>query len=161
VNVNTSNVMGVALLGFGVALAALAGASGDRNSLGLGFIGAAMLFYMGIGLYSRGNTESGLLRASDETTRRSTLYRTSSYVAALAAAGALVAFMYATVTGESLTVRALFGVVFLYTLPVSVRLRRMSSQAVEFENEDEQESESPEDGNDSEVDETESGTDTA
>lgn len=143
-NVNTSNVMGVALLGFGVALAAIAGASGDRNSLGLGFIGAAMLFYMGIGLYSRGNTESGLLRASDETTKRSTLYRTSSYVAALAAAGALVAFMYATVTEESLAVRALFGVVFLYTLPVSVRLRKMSSRAAEDE--------TVEDGNDTEED---------
>ncbi len=128
--------MGVALLGFGVALAAIAGASGDRNSLGLGFIGAAMLFYMGIGLYSRGNTESGLLRASDETTKRSTLYRTSSYVAALAAAGALVAFMYATVTEESLAVRALFGVVFLYTLPVSVRLRKMSSRAAKDETEE-------------------------
>jgi uncharacterized membrane protein len=127
VNANTSNVMGVALLVFGTALAVTVGASGDRNALVLGFIGAAALFYMGIGLYSRGNTETGLLRASGEETKRTTLYRTSSYVAAAASVGAFGGFALATLAGESLAVRLLFAVVFLYTLPVSVRLRRMST----------------------------------
>lgn len=129
--------MGLALLVFGVALAVTVGSSGDRNALVLGFIGATALFYMGIGLYSRGNTESGLLRASDETTKRETLYRTSAYVAGAAAFGALGGFALATLSGEPLAVRALFGVVFLYTLPVSLRLRRMSGEAGEADAEPE------------------------
>lgn len=127
-NVNTSNVMGVALVVFGAALAVTAGASGDRNALVLGFIGAAALFYMGIGLYSRGNTETGVLHESEEETRRTAMYRTSSYVAGLAALGALAAFVVATASQESFAVRALFGAVFLYTLPVAFWLRRMSSE---------------------------------
>jgi hypothetical protein len=135
VNVNTSNVMGVALLVFGVILAVTAGTSGDTTALVLGFVGAVALFYMGIGLYSRGNTDEGTLHESEEVTRRSTLYRTSSYVAAVAAVGALVGFVAATASGESLVVRALFGAVFLYTLPVAVRLRRRSSEAEDAETE--------------------------
>lgn len=119
--------MGAALLVFGVTLAVTVGASGDRNAVVLGLVGAVALFYMGIGLYSRGNTDTGLLRASDDTTKRSSLYRTSSYVAAAAALGALSGFALATLSGESLVVRLLFAVVFLYTLPISVRLWRMST----------------------------------
>ena len=130
-NLNTSNVMGVALIVFGVALAVLAGSSGERTALILGFIGSVALFYMGIGLYSRGNTEEGALHESEETTKRSTLYRTSSYVAAVAAVGALVGFVATTALEESLLVRAVFAVVFLYTLPVSVRLWRRSSETDE------------------------------
>ncbi|MDZ7688356.1 MAG: hypothetical protein U5J64_06485 [Halobacteriales archaeon] len=126
---NTSNVMGVALLVFGVALAVTAGASGDRNAVVLGFIGAVALFYMGIGLYSRGNTEEGLLRSSDATTKRSTLYRTSSYVAGAASVGALLAFGIATAEGASLFVRLVFGVVFIYTFPVALWLRKMSASS--------------------------------
>jgi len=125
--------MGIALLVFGVALAATAGASGDRNAVVLGFIGSVALFYMGIGLYSRGNTESGLLRSSEATTKRSTLYRTSSYVAGVAAVGALLAFGIATAEGASLFVRLVFGVVFIYTFPVSLWLYRMSAEADEME----------------------------
>lgn len=125
---NTSNVMGVALLVFGAILAVFAGSSGDKTALVLGFVGAVALFYMGIGLYSRGNTEEGTLHESEDTTRRSTLHRTSSYVAALAAVIALGGFVAATASGESLVVRVLFGLVFLYTLPVSVRLWRRSSE---------------------------------
>ena len=125
---NTSNVMGVALLVFGVALAVTVGASGDRNSIVLGFVGAVALFYMGIGLYSRGNTESGLLRSSDATTKRSTLYRTSSYVSGIAAFGAIVGFGLATAAESSLLVRGGFGVVFLYTLTAAFWLRKRSSE---------------------------------
>lgn len=120
--------MGVALLVFGVALALLVGASGDRNAIVLGFIGSASLVYMGIGLYSRGNTETGLLRDSDETTKRSTLHRTASYVAGVAAVGALVVFGSATANDESLVVRLVFAGIFLYTLPVSFRLWKMSKE---------------------------------
>lgn len=129
VNVNTSNVMGAALLVFGIALAVTVGASGDRTAIVLGFVGAVALFYMGIGLYSRGNTETGLLRASGEETKRSSLYRTSSYVGAAASVGALGGFALTTLAGEPLVVRLLFAVVFLYTLPVSVRLWRMSTES--------------------------------
>ncbi len=125
--------MGIALIVFGVALAVTAGASGDTTALGVGLIGAVALFYMGIGLYSRGNTDSGLLRSSDTPTKRSTLYRTSSYVAALAAVGALLAFGWATAQGTSFAVRAGFGGVFLYTLPVALWLRKMSSEADDSE----------------------------
>jgi len=120
--------MGIALLVFGVVLAVTVGASGDTTALVVGLIGTVALFYMGIGLYSRGNTESGLLRSSDATTKRSTLYRTSSYVAAAAAVGALFAFGLATAEGAPFAVRAGFGIVFLYTLPVSLWLRKMSSE---------------------------------
>ena len=125
---NTSNVMGVALLVFGVALAVTAGASGDRNAVVLGFVGSVALFYMGIGLYSRGNTETGLLRASEATTKRSTLYRTSSYVSALAAVGSLVGFGLATASESSLLLRGVFGVVFVYTLTAAFWLRRMYAE---------------------------------
>jgi len=129
VNFDKSNAMGAALVVFGVALAVLSGSSGDTTALVLGFIGSVALFYMGIGLYSRGNTEEGALHETEETTKRSTLYRTSSYIAGLAAVGALFGFVAATASDERLVVRALFGVVFLYTLPVAVRLRRRSAEA--------------------------------
>gem|GEM_PF-3271011 len=124
---NTSNVMGVALIVFGAALAVTAGSSGDTTAVVLGFIGAVALFYMGIGLYSRGNTDEETLHETEETTKRSTLHRTSSYVAGVAALVALAGFVSATASGESLAVRGVFGVVFLYTLPVSVRLWKRSS----------------------------------
>lgn len=118
--------MGVALLGFGVGLALITGASGDRNAVVLGLIGSASLVYMGIGLYSRGNTETGLLRDSDEATKRATLHRTASYVAGAAAVGAVVLFGFVTAEDGSLIVRIFFAGVFLYTLPVSFRLWKMS-----------------------------------
>ena len=123
--------MGVVLLVFGGVLAVVAGSSGDTTAVVLGFIGAVALFYMGIGLYSRGNTDEDTLHETDETTKRSTLHRTSSYVAALAAVVALAGFVAATASGESFVVRAVFAVVFLYTLPVSVRLWRRSSEGDE------------------------------
>lgn len=123
-----SNAMGAALVVFGAALAVTVGASGDTTALVLGFIGAVALFYMGIGLYSRGNTDEDALFEADEETKRATLHRTSSYVAGIAAVVALAGFVAATASGEPLVVRAVFGAVFLYTLPVAVRLRRMSSE---------------------------------
>jgi len=128
VNVNTSNVMGVALIGFGVGLALLVGASGGRNAIALGFIGSASLVYMGIGLYSRGNTETGLLRDSDETTKRATLHRTASYIAGAAAVGALVLFGTVTAQEGGVATRVFFAAIFLYTLPVSYRLWKMSKE---------------------------------
>ncbi|MFP4175415.1 MAG: hypothetical protein ACLFSW_06540 [Halobacteriales archaeon] len=123
-----SNAMGVVLILFGAALALTAGSSGDTTAVVLGFIGAVALFYMGIGLYSRGNTDEDTLHETEEATKRSTLYRTSSYVAGVTAIVALAGFVSATASEESLVVRAVFGVVFLYTLPISLRLWRRSSE---------------------------------
>lgn len=116
---NTSNAMGLLLMVFGVVLAVVVGLSASREALVLGFVGAAALFYMGIGLYSRGNTDTGLLRTSGD---RESLRRTAGFVAALAAAGALLGFGVVTVRGSGLFPKLVFGVVFLYNLPVAVWL---------------------------------------
>lgn len=128
---NKSNAMGTALVVFGAALAVTSGASEDTTAVVLGFVGSVALFYMGIGLYSRGNTDTDALFEAEETTRRATLYRTSSYVAGFTAVVALAGFVAATASGESLVVRVVFGAVFLYTLPVTLTLRRRSSEVDE------------------------------
>ncbi|MDY7080833.1 MAG: hypothetical protein SXQ77_00120, partial [Halobacteria archaeon] len=97
-------------------------------ALVLGFVGATALFYMGIGLYSRGNTDTGILRTSAESSRKGALYRTASVVSALAAVGALIGFGLVTARDASLLLKAVFGVVFLYNLPVSIRLWQKSTE---------------------------------
>lgn len=120
---NTSNAMGLLLLVLGVGLAVVAGLSGEWAALVLGFVGAAALFYMGIGLYSRGNTDTGLLRTAAE---KSSLRSTAGFVAALAAVGAVAGFGLVTARGAGLVPKLVFAAVFLYNLPVAVWLLRGS-----------------------------------
>ncbi|MDY6779024.1 MAG: hypothetical protein SV760_00430, partial [Halobacteria archaeon] len=77
---NKSNAMGFVLLVLGTALALTVGTSSSKIALPLGFLGATALVYMGIGLYSRGNTRTGELRTSDDEDRGRSLGRTATYV---------------------------------------------------------------------------------
>lgn len=106
-----------------MALAVVAGLSGGGAALALGFVGAAALFYMGIGLYSRGNTDTGLLRTATE---RGSLRRTAGVVAGVAAVLAVVGFGVVTARGAGVVPKLVFAVVFLYNLPVAVWLLRRS-----------------------------------
>lgn len=118
--------MGVVLVLIGVVLAYTAGRSGEVVPLILGVIGSTALFYMGIGLYSRGNTEEGVLRDADDYTKRSVMSRTAAVLSGVAALGSLAVFGFLTADGGSLALKIIFGIVFLYNLPVSVVLWRRS-----------------------------------
>lgn len=120
---NTSNAMGLLLFVLGGSLALVAGLSGGTAALALGFVGAAALFYMGIGLYSRGNTDTGLLRTATE---KGSLRRTAGLVAGLAAVLAVLGFGLVTAQGLGWVPKLVFALVFLYNLPVAVWLLRGS-----------------------------------
>lgn len=126
---NKSRAMGLVLLLLGMGLALTVGLYAESTLvLVTGFFGVVALFYMGIGLYSRGKTVTGLLRDTDDEDRNRVLYRTTAYVSGLAAAGGLIGFVSVTANQGSLVVRLVFGVVFLYNLPLSVVMWRRSNE---------------------------------
>lgn len=128
-DMNKSEAMGLVLLLLGLSLALTVGIySSSILVLGVGFVCVTLLFYMGIGLYSRGKTVAGVLRDSDEDDRDRAMYRTTAYISALVSLGALVGFGLATLQNSSIFVKALFGLIFLYNLPVSVSMWRTSSR---------------------------------
>ncbi|XGI84105.1 hypothetical protein ACEU6E_02335 [Halorutilales archaeon Cl-col2-1] len=120
---NTSKVMGTVLLLLGVILAGVVPGLSSPVYIAAGFVGVASLFYMGIGLRSRGDTESGVLRSADEGQKKDAMATTAFYVSGLAAAGSLVGFIGATASGAEIVVRVLFGVVFVYTVSTTAWLR--------------------------------------
>ncbi|MDY6764748.1 MAG: hypothetical protein SV377_03540 [Halobacteria archaeon] len=124
---NKSKAMGLVLLLLGAGLALTVGLYAESGLvLAVGFSGVVALFYMGIGLYSRGKTVTGLLRTTDDDDRNRSLYRTTAYVSGLAAAGGLIGFVAVTANQGELLVRLVFGIVFLYNLPLSVVMWRKS-----------------------------------
>ncbi|MDY6775366.1 MAG: hypothetical protein SV253_04725 [Halobacteria archaeon] len=120
---NTSKVMGTVLLLLGVLLAGVVPSISSPVYIAAGFVGVVSLFYMGIGLRSRGFTESGVLRSADEGQKKDAMSTTALYVSGLAAVGSLIGFVGATASGGEIVVKAVFGVVFVYSLSTTVWLR--------------------------------------
>ncbi len=121
---DTARTMGAALLIFGVALAATAGSTGEPVLLAAGIVGAALLLYLGIGLYSRSLTGEERLHEVDEDSRSAFVDSTAYYVAAAAAVVGFLGFAAASATGAGPLPLLVFGGVFLYSLAAAVWIRR-------------------------------------
>ncbi len=127
---NTAKTMGAALLVFGVAVAAYTGSTGEAAVAVPGVAVAALLLYLGIGLYSRSRTGEDRLHMVEESSRRGFVDETATYVAAAAAFGGFLGFATASVTAAGWLAQAVFAAVFLYSLAALVWLRENTDAAV-------------------------------
>lgn len=130
---DTARTMGVALLAFGVALAATAGSTGEPVLLVSGVAGAGLLLYLGIGLYSRSLTGEERLHEVEEESRSEFVDSTAYYVAAAAAVVGFLGFAAASATGAGMLPLVVFGAVFLYSIAATVWIHRRRGREEEHD----------------------------